>query len=211
MIYKTFLKSSKRLIVFISHSNCQPYIHVRRNHAIEHSSKLERAFNKQIKSEHEASLVYLKLAINFLHPCVSRKGFGGYFISLHKEELLHMHTLIQYQLVRGFHPLIEDVKSPKIQGNISVCQAFDLAIQLESDVTASLKGLIQLADSEGDRHCADFITSTFLQEQIQSTNELWHHLTNLKRMNDNEHALYHYDKQLSKKFAYDIKGMNLRN
>lgn len=56
-----------------------------------------------------------------------------------------------------------------------------------------------------DYQCADFITSTFLKDQMISIHELSQHVTVLNRLCGDEHALWDYDQYLSKSYPYTLK------
>lgn len=62
-----------------------------------------------------------------------------------------------------------------------------------------------MAESVKDYHCADYVTSVFMAEQMRSVNEMSHHVTKLAKLCDNEHALYHYDMKLAKNFPWAYK------
>lgn len=62
---------------------------------------------------------------------------------------------------------------------------------------------MNIAESEKDPQCADFITSKFLAEQMNSIDELTKHFVNLTKLSNNEHALYDFDLRLAKSYPYD--------
>lgn len=67
---------------------------------------------------------------------------------------------------------------------------------------------VKLAEDVKDYHYADFITSIFLPEQIDSINEMANHVTKLSALSNNNHALYHYDLELQKMYPHTLKVKN---
>ncbi|XP_013185515.2 ferritin heavy chain B-like [Amyelois transitella] len=160
----------------------------------------EVAINKQIQIEQQAAQEYLNIAVKFLQPCQLWPGAAGFFMRMYEEELRHMQLFILYQLRRGGTPIISSLKEPLAISKLSLLDAFQKALEMEKCVTKSLEDLVVIA--EKDFQCVDFVTSRFLSEQISSIDELAQHIVNLCKLSDNEHSLYHYDLQLSKRYPY---------
>ncbi|KAH9641018.1 hypothetical protein HF086_015114 [Spodoptera exigua] len=174
------------------------------------NSRIEEALNIQIKAEQQASQNYLNIAVTFLHPSKSMIGAGGFFMKMYYDELEHMHKLINYQLLRGGVPLISGLEPPNKHKNLTMLDAFKLGIHMERDLTILIEKGIKLAEEVKDYHYADFFTSAFLTEQIQSIYELDRHATNLTTLKCNDAFLLLYDMELQKKYPlpHDIKKSN---
>lgn len=106
-----------------------------------YNSEIEENLNEQIRNEHQAAMNYLDMAVNFLHPCVSYTGTGGYFMKMYREELHHMEILIDYQLTRGGTPLLSRMNqgAKSIKANITLIDAFNQALEMEKDITEVIK------------------------------------------------------------------------
>ncbi|XP_068628076.1 ferritin-2 heavy chain-like [Battus philenor] len=165
-----------------------------------YDTKVEEVINKQIQAEQQAAQDYLSMATTFLHPCMSRPGAGGYFMKMYKEELDHMQKLIEYQLIRGGAIVISGLKAPTIDEKLTLQSAFTKGLLMEKTVTELLENIVQVAEKVNDYQCADFITSVYLAEQMESINEFSHHITNINRLSCDEHAVYQYDLQLLKTY-----------
>ncbi|CAK1578385.1 unnamed protein product [Parnassius mnemosyne] len=161
-----------------------------------------KAINQQIQAEQQAAQDYLSMATNFLHPCLSRPGAGGFFMKMYKEELDHMQRLIEYQLIRGGAIIISGLNAPTVNENLTLYCAFKQSLNMEKSVTEMLENIVKVAESVNDYQCADFITSVYLAEQMASINELSHHITNMSKICGDEHAVYHYDQRLLKSYPH---------
>lgn len=64
---------------------------------------------------------------------------------------------------------------------------------------------VVIAEGVKDYHYAEFVTSVFLTEQIQSIHEISSHVAQLTALGNNHHALYHYDWKLAKMYPYSVK------
>lgn len=70
---------------------------------------------------------------------------------------------------------------------------------MEKDINLKLLELTKLTEEQGDPQAADFITSTFLAEQVESLKELADMLTNLNRLGNDGVGLWLFDQELERK------------
>ncbi|XP_061705926.1 ferritin-2 heavy chain-like [Cydia pomonella] len=171
----------------------------------QYSTGLEAAVNKQIQAEQQAAHEYLNLAVSFLHPSVSRLGTGGFFIRMYHEELQHMEDLIQYQLYRGGIPTIKALNAPVPKDKITMLEAFKHVLDMEHCVTDLIKTLVSTAEKDKDYHCANFLITVFLKEQMNSIHNLSQHVTHIARISEDPDALHQYDKYLQTTYPYKSK------
>ncbi|XP_026747181.1 ferritin-2 heavy chain-like [Trichoplusia ni] len=170
-----------------------------------YSKKIEEVVNIQIQAEQQAAQDYLNLAVSFLHPLKSLHGAGGFFFKMYKEEIDHMEKLIRYQLLRGGLPNICGVDPPSKNKNTTLLDAFKQSYKMEIEITKLLEQGVVIAEGVKDYHYAEFVTSVFLTEQIQSIHEISSHVAQLTALGNNHHALYHYDWKLAKMYPYSVK------
>merc|ERR1712026_487123 len=147
----------------------------------------EGAINKQINMELYASYVYLNLAYHFDRDDVALEGFHKFFKDQSDDEREHAQKLMKYQNMRGGRIVLKDVAAPPLF-EISKDQhlsALEKALALERQVNESLLQLHAIAGKHNDAHLCDYLESEFLNEQVESINEISKMITNAKRCGDN--------------------------
>ncbi|KAJ8725035.1 hypothetical protein PYW07_015993 [Mythimna separata] len=174
-----------------------------------YNSKIEDLVNIQIMAEQQAGQDYLNMAVTFLHSAKSLMGAGGFFMKMYKEELDHMQKLINYQLLRGGMPLICGLQTPIHNKDLTLLEAFKQGLHMEKNINEGLQKGVKLAEDVKDYHYADFITSVFLTEQMDSIHEMASHITKLSTLS-NDNALFHYNLYLEKMYPlpHKVKSHN---
>lgn len=141
----------------------------------------EAAINKQINMELYASYVYLTMAYHFDRDDVALEGFHKFFKHQSDEEREHAQKLMEYQNKRGGRLVFQDVKKPaKIEWDTSI-SALEDALALEKKVNESLLAIHSCASDKNDAHLCDYLESEFLDEQVQSINEIGKLIKNAER------------------------------
>merc|ERR1719309_989334 len=161
---------------------------IRQNYAEES----EAAINKQINMELYASYVYMSMAYHFDRDDIALEGFHGYFKKQSDEEREHAEKLMKYQNQRGGRIVLQDIKAPQVEWNTHI-HALEDALALERKVNESLLKLHGIAGSHNDAHLCDFLEENYLNEQVESINEISKLLTNAKRCGDGL-GIYQFDK-----------------
>ena len=98
---------------------------------------------------------------------------------------------MKYQNRRGGRIVLQDIKAPAVEWN-SVVHALDDALALEKKVNESLLALHSIATSHDDAHLCDYLESEFLDEQVESINEIAKLIVNAKRCGDGL-GVYQFD------------------
>ena len=127
------------------------------------SKSLEDAFNAQITLEFQASLVYRQLAIEL--EIMDLPGMAAWLRHQADEEILHANKFIDHVADRDNHPRIGATAAPSTVVT-SVLDAFEAALAHEEKVSASIRDLYRLAESEGDLDSRPLL-NWFLEEQIE--------------------------------------------
>ena len=127
------------------------------------SKSLEDAFNAQITLEFQASLVYRQLAIEL--EIMDLPGMAAWLRHQADEEILHANKFIDHVADRDNHPRIGATAAPSTVV-ASVLDAFEAALAHEEKVSASIRDLYRLAESEGDLDSRPLL-NWFLEEQIE--------------------------------------------
>lgn len=93
--------------------------------------------------------------------------------------------------------MLTDIMAPSKQDWGTLEDAMKTALQLERDVNQSLLDLHAKASDAHDANLCDFLETEFLQEQVEASKELAHHITNLRRVGAGL-GVYEYDRALEK-------------
>ena len=151
----------------------------------------EAAINKQINMELYASYVYQAMAFHFDRDDVALKNTSDYFKEQSDEERKHAQMFMEYQNKRGGRIVLQDIKSPAVEWKSHV-HALEDALALEKKVNESLLAMHVTAGGVNDAHLCDFLESHFLDEQVESINEIAKLIVNAKRCGEGL-GVYQFD------------------
>jgi len=137
------------------------------------------ALAAQVRMEFEASLQYLLMAAQFSQDSYNLPGVAGLFWTHADEERAHAKEFIGYLRMRGYQETdffqAQPIK-PILQKNSwdSVSEALRDGLSMEKAVTGSMKNMIDLCSQGGedDPHAADWLTGTWLEEQLTGQRHL---------------------------------------
>jgi ferritin len=118
------------------------------------SADVEMLLNQQIKKEAQSSSVYLSMA-----SWCDRNGFdysADYFFKQSEEERLHQMKFFKYVLDMGGSATSPEVTNIKNEYN-SFREVFEEALEMEVNITQSLKNIAARCHKE-----QDFVTMEFL-------------------------------------------------
>lgn len=127
------------------------------------TANLDQAFSKQITAELQAATVYLQLAIELEN--LDFDGMASWMRIQSDEERVHADKFISHMLDRGNCPKIGQIEAPKLEV-ASALAAFVAARVSEQGVSAKIRDLYRLANSEDDLDCIPLL-QWFLTEQIE--------------------------------------------
>jgi ferritin len=127
------------------------------------NSALEKAFNKQITLEFEASMVYRQLAIEM--EIRDLPGIAAWLRHQADEEIVHANKFIDHVADRGNHPEIGAINAPKVKAG-SVLEAFQAAYAHEQRVSEAIRSLYRTTEKAGDLDSRPLL-NWFLNEQIE--------------------------------------------
>lgn len=157
----------------------------------------EEQLNKQIQLEYWASYQYDLIWAYFNQSNVASENIANFFLKSANEERTHAHTLMDYQNKRGGAVVltgINPVDLSFIDQKSSMLSCFTKALEMEQVVYCSLKKLTEFAALKNDHHFSDFITNTFLDEQIKSLDEINRYITQLEKIQDSPTGEWLFDK-----------------
>jgi ferritin len=149
------------------------------------SEALENAFNAQITLEFQASLVYRQLAIEL--ELMDLPGMAAWLRH-------HANKFIDHVADRDNHPRIGATSAPSPTVG-SVLDAFAAALAHEERVSASIRDLYRLAESEGDLDSRPLL-NWFLEEQVEEEATVKEIVGRLKMIDDDGPGLLRLDEEL---------------
>lgn len=156
-----------------------------------YSEACEAAVNKQINMELYASYVYQAMAYHFDRDDIALKGMFAFFKKSSDEERTHGQMFMEYQNKRGGRIVFQDIKAPAVEWNNHI-HALEDALALEKKVNESILALHGIAAGNNDAHLCDYLEAHFIDEQVQSINELAKLIVNAKRCGDGL-GVYQFD------------------
>ncbi len=156
------------------------------------SETLENAFNAQITLEFQASLVYRQLAIEL--EIMDLPGMAAWLRHQADEEIVHANKFIDHVADRDNHPRIGATVAPSVEVG-SVLDAFRAAHAHEQKVSASIRNLYRLAESEGDLDSRPLL-NWFLEEQIEEEATVKEIVGRVRMINEDGPGLLRLDEEL---------------
>ena len=160
------------------------------------SDTLETAFSAQITLEFRASIVYRQLAIEM--EDMDLPGIAGWLRHQADEEIVHANKFIDHVSDRGNRPVIGTIEGPGTEVITSVRKCFELALQHEQKVSASIRELYRTAESEGDLDSRPLLDG-FLSEQIEEEATVAGIIGRLGLIDDDGPGLLRLDEELSRR------------
>ena len=163
----------------------------------------EECVNKQIALEYWASIQYHAIATYFDRDNVGLKNIYKFFNKCSIEEREHANKLMEYQNKRGGKVIILDINNITtdfIDANsekADILQAFEKALEMEQIVYKSLLNVHKIGEENNDPQFTDFIEGEYLEEQIDAINELSVYISQLKRIGNNGHGIWNFDREFT--------------
>ncbi|KOC66889.1 Soma ferritin [Habropoda laboriosa] len=166
-----------------------------------YSTDCEAAINKQINLELYASYCYLSMAYYFGRCDVALPGHFTYFKKASDEEREHALKFLDYQNKRGGQIVWTPIANPPKSSWPSAYEAMKDALSLEKEVNEALLGLHELASLHTDSNLVDFLETEYLQEQVDSIEEIANNVTQLERVGEGV-GVHIFDREIGEKALY---------
>lgn len=154
--------------------------------------KLEAALSDQVTMELSAATTYLQLAIEL--ESLDLTGMASWMRAQSEEERVHADKFIAHLVDRGSTPKIGTIEGPKLSVKKAL-DAFEAALSHEEHVSASIRDLYRLAESEGDLDCRPLL-HWFLNEQLEEEATVGEIVNRLKLVGDDGSGLLRMDAEL---------------
>jgi ferritin len=156
------------------------------------NARIEAALNDQIDKESSSSHYYLAMA-----SWAETNGLNGtaQFMYMHSdEERFHMLKLIKFVNERGGTAIIPSVPKPPVEFN-SLENVFELLLEHELSVTASINNVVDVCLSEKDYSTHNFM-QWYVSEQLEEEALARGILDKLKLIGGDKGALYFFDRDM---------------
>ncbi|XP_012264247.2 ferritin-1 heavy chain-like, partial [Athalia rosae] len=144
----------------------------------------------------EYQLVIFAQAGYFGRVDVALPGCESFFLQMHHEEHGHALRFLNYIKMRGGLVNLCSLNPPKNQDWRCPLNAFKAALQLEIEVAESMVETNCIAEKHKDLNASDFIVTGFLEDQMESINQIARLLTVLSGIGDQALGRFIFDKNL---------------
>ena len=162
----------------------------------------EKLLNSHINKEFQASYQYFSLYTYFDRDDVGLEKIAKFFKKMSDEEREHATKLSEYQNRRGgrveLKPLTAVDFDFKENPKQDVLESFITALNMEKTINTSLLNLHKVADENNDPQFCDYLESDFLEEQVESINELSKLIAQIKRIGNDNHGIWNFSNQFDK-------------
>lgn len=157
------------------------------------SEKLLSNLNKQINKELYSEYLYLSMAT--YADSVGLEGIAKWFKKQAQEEHEHAMKLYDYIYDQGARVILEAIEKPKNDFN-SIRELFELSLEHEKFVTASINELMDIAKEDNDHASVSFL-QWFVDEQVEEEASVNAILDKFTYMKESGIGLLMLDKQLA--------------
>jgi ferritin heavy chain len=169
------------------------------------SKECEQILNIQINLEYWASLQYHFMASYFDRSEIGLNNIVEFFKKASLEEREHADKLMSYQNKRGGNVILNGVnnltlkflETSKKKKNNDVLNSFKQALEMEQKVYQNLLKVHEVGSLSSDPQFCDFIESEYLEEQVNSINELSKYVSQLQLIGDDGHGVWNFDQNLN--------------
>ncbi len=157
------------------------------------SEKIEKALNKQIAVEANASFTYLSMAS--WADGAGIEGAASFFYTHAAEEHAHMMKIVHFVNEVGGKAVIPSVPQPAetYEGITEICRK---AYKHEQQVSKSIHAIVELAREEND-HVVDEFLRWFVEEQKEEEVLFMRVIDKIKLIGEGGQSLYYIDKELN--------------
>ncbi|MFD1705269.1 ferritin [Siminovitchia sediminis] len=159
------------------------------------NEKLADALNKQMNDEFFSAHHYMAMAAYCEHN--SYLGFAQYYLGQASEERVHGMKIYKYLNDRGVHAKFSGLSEPKTEFS-SILDTFENALWHEKEVTKNIYNVTDLA-WEMKEHATISFLKWFLDEQVEEEATFETHIDYLKRIGNDQNALFVYENELGKR------------
>lgn len=159
------------------------------------SEKMEKALNAQINKEFYSEYLYLSMAAWLEAQNLS--GFANFFVKQAQEEHEHGMKIYRFVFERGGRVTVKGIGEPAADFS-GVEDIFAKSLEHEKTVTASIHGLVALADELNDYASRSFL-NWFVDEQVEEEASMEGLLAKLQMVKSAPQALLMLDARMGER------------
>jgi len=159
------------------------------------NSKIQDAFNSQINAELYSSYLYLSMSAHFESKNLG--GMSNWMRLQAQEELQHAMKFYDFVNERGGRVVLTALEAPRTDWD-SPLDVFQHTREHESDVTARINKLVDLAIAEKD-HAANTFLQWFVTEQVEEESTVQTIVQKLKMVGDDGFGILMLDEELGQR------------
>jgi len=159
------------------------------------STKIETAFNEQIREELESAYIYLSMAAYF--EAQNLQGMAHWMRAQSQEELQHAFKFFDHVNERGGRVKLQALNAPPVDFAGPV-DAFQKALEHEQHITRRIHDLYRLSTEEND-YASLSMLQWFVDEQVEEEANVGQAVEMLKLVGDRGQALFMMDRQLAQR------------
>ncbi len=158
-------------------------------------SKMQDAFNEQVKAEFYSSHLYLSMSAYL--ETIDLPGFANWMRVQYQEEMSHAEKMFDYVIERDGRAVVKAWDDPQVEWN-SVLEVFEEAYAHEQKVTAMINGLVDLALTIKD-HASQIFLQWYVNEQVEEEASAKAIIQQLKMLGDSKAGLFQIDRELGQR------------
>ena len=129
-------------------------------------------------------------------------GFSGaqkFFNERAQEESTHRDKIIDFLLGCNYLPELAPIPSPAY-ALIALEDCINTGLVHEQKISAAIKKIMEIADSDPEDHVTCAFFQWFINEQVEEESSASLLVTKIKMVKDNPSALYLFDQELAQRF-----------
>lgn len=159
------------------------------------SKKMVEAINEQINKELYSAYLYLSMSAWFEEQSLG--GMANWMHEQAKEEYDHAMRFFKFLVERGAQVILTAIAQPEIEFK-SPLNAFQMALEHERFVTASINDLMAIAIEEKDYATKSFLY-WFIDEQVEEEDSVSAIVDDLKLVGDKGRGLLMINRELGQR------------
>lgn len=159
------------------------------------SIKMQEAINAQINAEMWSAYLYLAMSMDAEDKLL--KGMAHWFHKQYEEEMEHAFKFAGYLQDQQAKVILHPIAEVPATWN-SALAMYEQTLEHEKKVTSLIHALSALAFAEKDFATLSFL-EWYIDEQVEEENTAHDIVEMLRRVGDDQHFLYEYDRHLGKR------------
>lgn len=157
--------------------------------------KVQKALNKQLNEELQASYLYLSMSSHF--ETQNLDGFASWMRLQSQEEYSHAMKIFDFLHQAGANVELKKIETPKSSWK-SFLDVFKDTYDNEKQVTTSIYEIVDLAMAEKDHAVTNFL-QWFVNEQVEEEATSLKIMERMKLVGDNKNGLFLLDREMAQR------------